>query len=234
MAVALVLVSHSHKIALGVKDLAEAMAPEVHIGASGGDPDGGLGTSFDMVERVAKEALLQSAGSGVVFLTDIGSSDLTVDTFMEFAEDPDDFLVAVGPLVEGAVVAATAAQQGGTKQDVARAVAEMAQALAKEAAEALGLEDLERVAADAPAIEASMEATVVDAAGLHARPVAKLAHLVASTGLDVQVNGANATSVVELMTLGIKRGETVQVTVQGPGADAVAKKVADAINAGFD
>lgn len=237
MTVALVIVSHSHQIALGTKDLAQAMAPDVHIGASGGDPDGGLGTSFDMVEAVGKQAALAAGDSGVVFLTDIGSTTLTVDTVMEFAEDPHVYALAVGPLVEGAVVAATAAQTGASRDEVVRAVADAAKALAEQALLALGadqdvLEDGSEKS-DAP-VEGAAEAIIADAAGLHARPSAKLARLASKMDAEVKVNGVNAASVMELMALGEKKGDTVYVTATGPAAQEAAQQIADAISAGFD
>ena len=236
MTVALVIVSHSHQIALGTKDLAQAMAPDVHIGASGGNPDGGLGTSFDMVEAVGKQAALAAGDSGVVFLTDIGSATLTVDTVMEFAEDPGVYALAVGPLVEGAVVAATAAQTGATRDEVVRAVADAAKSLAEEALLALGADDASEDApkrSDAP-VEGEAEAVVFDAAGLHARPCARLARLASKLDTQVWVNGVSAASVMELMSLGANKGDTVHVTASGPNAQEVAQQVADAISAGFD
>ena len=112
--VALVLVSHSHALGAGLVELAKAMAADVHIQAAAGTDDGRLGTSFDLVETAVQEALGVSEGAGVVLLTDLGSATLTVDTVLEFADDPDALRFVPGPLVEGAVAAAVTAQQGGT------------------------------------------------------------------------------------------------------------------------
>lgn len=43
--VAFVIASHSGRLAQGVVELADQMAPEVHFGAAGGTDEGGIGTS---------------------------------------------------------------------------------------------------------------------------------------------------------------------------------------------
>ena len=48
--VGIVIVSHSQKLAEGVKELAEMMANDVHIEAAGGLDEGLLGTSFERVK----------------------------------------------------------------------------------------------------------------------------------------------------------------------------------------
>ena len=124
--VALVLVSHSHALGVGLVELAKAMAADVHIRAAAGTDDGRLGTSFDLVETAVQEALVVSDGAGVVLLTDLGSATLTVDTVLEFADDPDALRFEPGPLVEGAVAAAVTAQQGGDLDAVEASVKEAA------------------------------------------------------------------------------------------------------------
>ena len=47
MTVALVIVSHSVKLAEGVVELATQMARDVQFRAAGGTEDGDIGTSFD-------------------------------------------------------------------------------------------------------------------------------------------------------------------------------------------
>lgn len=244
--VALVVVSHSASLAEGVVELAAAMAPDVAILAAGGLPDGGLGTSFDLVENAVNEALKQSCGAGVAILTDIGSATLTVDAVTEFADDPAHIRYAPGPLVEGAVIAAVLAQQGADLDAVVGGVLGAAgqwKSAVDESGEPRAEEgDLRFVpadgapedASDSPEESARYTATIVDADGLHARPAARLAALAAEYDAEVLVNGASAQSMMEIMALGVRVGDTVVVTATGPGADRAAQEVASAIAAGFD
>ncbi|QBS38295.1 PTS-dependent dihydroxyacetone kinase phosphotransferase subunit DhaM [Thermaerobacter sp. FW80] len=110
---ALVLVSHSRRLAEGVRELAAQMAgPAVPILVVGGLDDGTLGTDATRILAVLEEALRRAAG--VVVLVDLGSAYLNAVTALELlAEDRRARVhVADAPLVEGAVLAAVAASVG--------------------------------------------------------------------------------------------------------------------------
>ncbi len=121
MSVALVIVSHSAKLADGIVELAEQMARDVPLRAAGGTDDGRIGTSFDKVYDALIE--LRQADHDVVILTDLGSATMTVESVLDFLDDDEREHVrfADGPLVEGAVAAAVTAQVGGTLAEVAQA-----------------------------------------------------------------------------------------------------------------
>lgn len=110
MSIAFVVVSHSATLAQGVVELARQMAPDVEFRAAGGSDAGGIGTSFDLILSAVEE--LTGAGHQVAVLTDLGSADMTVEAVLEVV-DPDQVRFCRGPLVEGAVAAAVAAQIGG-------------------------------------------------------------------------------------------------------------------------
>lgn len=113
--VGLVLVSHSRVLAEGTADLARQIGVgRVTIVPAGGDVDGGLGTSFDFVERSVEEA---DRGAGVLLLADVGSSVLTARTYLAEADRTVAF--ADAPFVEGAVAAAAAAAAGSDLESVA-------------------------------------------------------------------------------------------------------------------
>lgn len=118
MSVALVIVSHSAKLAEGVVELASQMARDVQFRAAGGTDGGGIGTSFDAVYAAVED--LTGAGHEVAILTDLGSADMTVDTVLEMV-DTDVVRHCKGPLVEGAVAAAVTAQVGGDLDAVEQA-----------------------------------------------------------------------------------------------------------------
>ncbi len=240
--VALVIVSHSDLLARGVVEVAAQMAPDVTLETAGGTADGSIGTSFDRVEAAVGAALKavdrSQAGGGVLVLTDLGSATLTVDSVLEFCEDDDQVVFVEAPLVEGAVAAAVQAQMGSSLGEVVDA-ARQAGAVFAAAADGAGEPRASRLAptrvggplgADASvpvvrtryALEAGApveaDATVWDPVGLHARPAALLARLIGTFDAEVRVNDADATSVLELMALGIRRGERVHLVATGPQA----------------
>ena len=53
--VGLVLVSHSAKLAEGLAELAAQMAADVTIRSAGGLEDGGIGTSYDLIETAIND-----------------------------------------------------------------------------------------------------------------------------------------------------------------------------------
>ncbi|GHO99725.1 hypothetical protein KSF_097730 [Reticulibacter mediterranei] len=130
MAVGLVIVSHSARLAEGVAELARQMGHgQVAIAAAGGTPDGSLGTSIEKVLA----ALEQVAGpDGTLLLLDLGSAVMIAEMAMETFTAEHDYRVVIStaPLVEGAVVAAVEASIGNSLEEVAGA-AEAAGALPK-------------------------------------------------------------------------------------------------------
>lgn len=225
--VGLVLVSHSAKLAEGLAELAGQMAADVRIAAAGGLESGEIGTSYDLIESAINDLL--GEGLAVVVLTDLGSATMTVESVLEFLDDePVRFVDA--PLVEAAIAAATAAQQGDDLDAVAVAAERAIEVFVpKQAAE--GKADV----ADGDAY--SRSATVADAAGLHARPAAKVAEMAAEAAGDIVIafddDRADADSAMMLMSLGAAQGDTV--TVSGQSVDKeIIDKIADAIAEGLD
>jgi phosphocarrier protein len=78
--------------------------------------------------------------------------------------------------------------------------------------------------------------TIKDAVGIHARPAGNLAKLAKSfTGTKVMIekNGksVDVTKLMMLMGLGVKCGDTVNFTVEGPDEEAAAKAVEEFMQA---
>ncbi|WP_375406302.1 dihydroxyacetone kinase phosphoryl donor subunit DhaM [uncultured Amnibacterium sp.] len=199
MPVGVVFVSHSARIAEGVVELAGQMAPNVALIAAGGTDEGGIGTSYDKVLEAIGGA---DGGQGVLLIGDLGSAILTAETAVDLLDQAPTGGIRVldVPIVEGGVAAAVAAESGADLDAVARAATGEPPALA---------------AVDGPA-----RATVViaDPEGLHARPAAALVRLVAGFDARVTVNGADASSLLRVIALGLRRDE--EVTVRGSGAEA--------------
>lgn len=130
MAVGLVIVSHSARLAEGVAELAGQMAHgKVRLIAAGGAEDGSLGTSLS---RVMNAVVAADSGDGVLVLIDLGSAALVAEMALEQlpTHRRERTRVSGAPLVEGAVVAAIEASVGTPLNEVA-ASAESALGLRK-------------------------------------------------------------------------------------------------------
>lgn len=224
--VALVLVSHSRALAQGAVDLAGQMAPGVLLVAAGGLDDDGLGTSYETVERALVEATRD--GRSAVVLTDLGSAVLTTESVLELLDEDVAARVrlADAPFVEGAVAAAVTAHGGA---DLATVLAS-----AVHAGSTFGSGDVQSEPAqthDGGVLRAT--AVLRNPLGLHARPAAVVARMLAAYDAKVRVNGANAASVLELMKLGAKQGVELQIETEGPQAAEARDALVAAVEGGF-
>jgi len=114
-----VLVSHSEKIALGVKELAEQMAKDVTIIPAGGLSDGSIGTDFEKILNAIDSA---DSGDGVVVLMDLGSAVMTTEMAIDMTSS--NVTMIDGPIVEGGIAAAVTINCGGGVEEVKKAVEE--------------------------------------------------------------------------------------------------------------
>lgn len=239
--VALVLVSHSATLAEGVRELAAQMAPDVLIVAAGGDGAGGLGTSFDLVERALGEATAD--GRSAVVLTDLGSAVLTTESVIEFLDEDVAARVhlADAPFVEAAVAAGVTAAGGAPVGEVLGAAvaagagfphaAGQVEPAGAEAAPADVVPEPHHAGDAATPITAHV--VVRNPMGLHARPAAVLARMMAGFDAAVQVDGVNGASVLELMQLGATQGRTLEVAATGPQARVAVDAFVGAVEEGF-
>lgn len=103
--VGLVIVSHSDKIAEGLKELAGQMAAEVSIAAAGGTNDGRLGTDAEKIVTAIREVYTQD---GVLVLFDIGSAYMSADIALECLSEEMREKVEIldSALVEGVITVA--------------------------------------------------------------------------------------------------------------------------------
>ena len=115
--VGLVIVSHSWKIAEGIKDLTDQIA-SAHKGiiCAGGLEDKEIGTDAIRISEAIKAA---NDGDGVVLLADLGSGIMSAETAIELLEDENiDARLADAPVVEGSIAAAVTAVCGSKIEDV--------------------------------------------------------------------------------------------------------------------
>lgn len=109
--IGIVFVSHSARLAEGVKELAEQMTQgAVKMAAVGGLPDGGLGTDAERIGAAIREV---RGDRGVLVLMDLGSAVMSAQVAVEtLGEDAGRVLLSNAPMVEGGVVAAVEASIG--------------------------------------------------------------------------------------------------------------------------
>jgi PTS hybrid protein len=120
--VGIVLISHSAELARGCCELAAQLAGDgVRIEAAGGGPDGGLGTTGDLVAAALERA---DSGEGVLLLGDLGSSILTARHVLDHRTSTSPARIGDAPFVEGAVAAAVTAASGASLDEVVRAAEE--------------------------------------------------------------------------------------------------------------
>lgn len=252
MSVGLVIVSHSARLAEGVCELAAQMAADVQLAPAGGTDDGGIGTSL---EKISAGIARTDSGEGAVLLTDLGSAVMTAEMALEFL-DPEQqqrVRMANAPLVEGAVAAAVAAQTGKSVAEVLAAAeaagasyagaapADAGSAAAATTGAPAAPAGNGNTAADTDAAgtaqadtqEASGAWTLVNPMGLHARPAAAVAQLLADLDAEITINGVDGKSVMMLMTLGLRPGETLSATATGPDAQRAVDLLGEQVRNGF-
>ncbi|WP_104198045.1 dihydroxyacetone kinase phosphoryl donor subunit DhaM [Cryobacterium sp. M15] len=220
--VGIVFVSHSEKIATGLVELARQMAPTVRLAAAGGTDSGGIGTSF---EKISVGISAANDGAGVVILCDLGSAILTAETVRDFLEEAEQDQVRIvdAPLVEGGVAAAVAAETGGDLDEVV-AAAQSALHVMSEATPAIQ---------PPAATGVSRTVILINKDGLHARPAAEFVNLASTFSVPISVNGTDARSLLSIMSLGLARGSSVQLTSTDPAAGPAINALADLLESGF-
>ena len=233
--IGLVIVSHSEKLAEGVRELAEQMTQgKVKIAAAGGidDDENPIGTDAMRVFAAIEDVY---SDDGVVVLMDLGSAIMSAEMATEFL-DPDQMEnvhLCEAPLVEGALAAAVQASIGA---DVPAVMAEARAALTAKISQLADVIDI-------PAPEStetasiggdSLTITVPNKLGLHARPAAKLVSLAGQFDATLTIQKGektvNARSITQVNTLGARHGD--QLTFYADGTDAA--KVLEAVQALVD
>jgi phosphoenolpyruvate---glycerone phosphotransferase subunit DhaM len=121
--VAIVIVSHSPRVAEGAADMVrEMVGDEVRVAFCGGNPEGGLGTNVAAI-KAAIERVYTPAG--VALLVDLGGAETNSEMAIELLPEAwqERVVICNAPIVEGAVMAATEAA-GGSPLAVVQATAE--------------------------------------------------------------------------------------------------------------
>jgi len=128
--ISIVIVSHSSKVAEGVKELAEQVSQKrINVYAAGGVDDQTIGTN---VERIYTALLQALSEDGVLVLLDLGSAILSAQMALEMLPNGKQHYVKLceAPLVEGAIMASVEASLGRDIEKV-KAAAEAANSMRK-------------------------------------------------------------------------------------------------------
>ena len=112
----ILIASHSHKLAEGLKELVGQMASDVNIEYSGGTEDGELGSNFEEIN----EKMTRLAKDGLVVFFDLGSSMMNCETSYDLLEDDlkDKVILAGSPMVESSVQIAVSIDENTTLEEV--------------------------------------------------------------------------------------------------------------------
>jgi PTS hybrid protein len=123
--VGIVIVSHSPKVAEGAADMVRQMVgAEVPVAWTGGNPDGGLGTSVPAIMEAIDKAW---SDAGVAILVDLGGAETNSEMAVEMLDAARQSKVVIcnAPIVEGAVIAAAEAASGASLADVKKTAEEL-------------------------------------------------------------------------------------------------------------
>ncbi|MCL4869124.1 MAG: phosphoenolpyruvate--protein phosphotransferase [Anaerolineae bacterium] len=221
--VSIVIISHSRKLAEGVRELAEQMTRgQVKIAIAGGvdDPENPIGTDFHAVWSAIQDVYSEN---GVLVLMDLGSAILSAESALEMftPKQREHIQLCAAPLVEGTLAAAVQASSGA---DLASVRAEAEQALqAKWGQLAASSEPLTVAIPEAITGGRTVQFTVRNPHGLHARPAAQLVMTANRFKADIRLikgeRQANAKSINQVATLGARQGDVVTLVVAGAQAE---------------
>ncbi|OYD97882.1 phosphoenolpyruvate--protein phosphotransferase [Nostoc sp. 'Peltigera membranacea cyanobiont' 210A] len=228
-AIAIVIVSHSKQLALGVRELAAQMVQgQVPIAVAAGieDPENPLGTDpIQVYEAIASVF----SDDGVLVLMDLGSALLSAEMAIEFLPEAQQEKVYLceAPLVEGAIAAVVAAAAG---RDIHQVMAEARGALLAKATQ-LGVvsRPLSVVSPITTNIESptrEIRLIVSNRLGLHARPAAQFVATAARFQSQILVRNltrntelVRGDSINQVTTLGVRQGHELLITATGSDAD---------------
>jgi phosphocarrier protein FPr len=242
--VGLVLVSHSSQLAEGAAALAREMGgADVAIATAGGlNDEDDIGTDamrvLDAIERVWSE-------DGVLVVMDLGSAVLSAEMALDML-DPERrarVLLSDAPFVEGAVAAAVTAKLGRPLEEVElEARGGLTGKSTHLGTDATGVESAAQTAGPGPSGPEARVTLEVDLPhGLHARPAARLVQTASAFDADVRVANVSANrgpvsarSLNGVATLGVTRGQRIEVVARGPQSSLVVDAVRALADRRFD
>jgi multiphosphoryl transfer protein len=225
--IGLVIVSHSLKIAEGLRDLAQQIIQDrlpIALAAGIDNPENPIGTDAVQVAEAIKSVY---SDSGVIVFMDLGSAVLSAETALDLLEPAwrENIYLCTGPLIEGVIAASVQAMIG---QPVQNVLAEANSALdAKHAhfAES-GLDALALWPDMLPSAKAKeLRLPVPNKRGLHTRPAAQLVKILSRYKASLTIGNkgrfAKAQSINQIAMLGARQDDELSFYADGEDADAL-------------
>ena len=233
MTVGLVIVSHSAQLAVGVAELAGQMAQgATSIVTAGGGANDILGTSVDKIHAAIQAA---DGPDGVLVLLDLGSAILATEMALELlsSEQNNRIALSFAPLVEGAIAAAIESSLGRSLAEVKQAAEKTASAAQLQLLKPFSTTQEEASVAvpiSPPPVQTDVlesQLTLTNPTGLHARPASLFVQTAGRFQARVEVSGrgrqTEATSIIGVLSLGIRKGDTITLRASGKEAEAALK-----------
>jgi phosphocarrier protein FPr len=223
--IGLVLVSHSAKLAEGVREIAEQMTGgRVPIAVAGGfnDADHPIGTDPMKVHAAVESVYSQD---GVIVFMDLGSALMSAESALEWvdADWKAHVHLSDAPFVEGVISAAVQASIGSTVEAV------LAEARASLMSKQVHLSssdshpDAPTALPVKPTTARRIRVIMPNKLGLHARPAAKLVKLIGAFNAQVTIEKgerqANGRSMSQVSLLAARQGEALDFWVEGSDAE---------------
>jgi phosphoenolpyruvate-protein phosphotransferase/dihydroxyacetone kinase phosphotransfer subunit len=234
--IGIVIIAHSDKLAQSVAELALEMGPDVPIAATGGTPDGGFGTNIELIRQAIESVY---SDDGVLILMDLGSAIYTTGMAIEAlpAKRRSNVRLCEAPLIEGALAAAITISAGGSLDE---AVTQARGALAPKASD-LGVEvPSAQPTAVATMPAQSIELTVTNPLGLHARPAAQFVRKASQFRATIVVRNVtrdtppvDAGSINAVATLGVMQNHRIEIGADGPDAKQALDTLRALVESGF-
>lgn len=225
--VAIVIVSHSAKLAEGVAELAQQMVQNrvvIAVAAGIDDPENPLGTDVLKIQAAIESVY---SDSGVVVLMDLGSAIPSTEMALEFLtpEQQQNVKLCEAPLVEGTIAAAVQASIGG---DIQQVLAEACSALTPKISQLSSTSDSPQITDHqlSNLTTQAIEVTVKNYLGLHARPAAQFVTTAAQFKSQITLKNlnknslaVNAKSINKVIGLAIQQGDKIEITATGEDAE---------------
>jgi phosphoenolpyruvate-protein phosphotransferase/dihydroxyacetone kinase phosphotransfer subunit len=245
MTVGLVIVAHSAQLAAGVVELAGQMTQgKTPIAAAGGAIDDVLGTSADKILAAIESV---DGPDGVLVLLDLGSAILSAEMALEMLSDEqrERIRLSYAPLVEGAVAAALEASLGRTLAQVQQVAEKTANVDQLQMLKPLTQAENVPVETVAPPEVVSPEETsalkiqltLTNPTGLHARPASLFVQTAARYQANIRASGhgkeADATSIIGVLSLGMRQGDTITIRASGKDAEAAMEALSELVHVNF-
>ncbi len=225
--VAIVIVSHSAKLAEGVAELAQQMVQNrvlIAVAAGIDDPENPLGTDVLKIQAAIESVYTDS---GVVVLMDLGSAIPSTEMAVEFLtpEQQQNVKLCEAPLVEGTIAAAVQASIGG---DIQQVLAEACSALTPKISQLSSISDSSQITDNqlSNLTTQAIQVTVENHLGLHARPAGQFVSTAAQfqsqitlKNLTKNSSAINAKSINQVIGLAIQQGNQIEITATGEDAE---------------